>query len=143
MVIGERTGRALWSAIPRAAPARWLEGPPTTGEPFLAPTLAECHAYSRMTDRRMAANGDDLEKEFRKNLKLRRELHGEIAKAKANRRFMRLRWLRPRDWFLRLWVKTGSVGGLVDARAWLQWPRARNSCSVVLVVFNTGPSLTQ
>jgi hypothetical protein len=56
-----------------------------------------------MTDTRMAANGDDLEKEFRKNLKLRRELHGEISKAKANGRFMRLRWLRLCDWFLQLW----------------------------------------
>jgi len=51
----------------------------------------------------MTANGDDLEKEFRKNLKLRRDLKGEIAKAEANGQFMHSRWLRLRDWFLQLW----------------------------------------
>jgi hypothetical protein len=47
---------------------------------------------------------DDLEKELRQNLKLRRELQGEIAKAEASGHIMRSRWLRVRDWFVTRWV---------------------------------------
>ena len=42
----------------------------------------------------MTSKGDDLEEELRQNLKLRRELQGEIAKAEAGEQLMHSRWLR-------------------------------------------------
>ena len=52
----------------------------------------------------MTSKGDDLEKELRQNLKLRRELQGEIAKAETGGQLMQSRWLGLRDWFVTRWL---------------------------------------
>jgi hypothetical protein len=49
----------------------------------------------------MSPKRHDLEKELRQNLKLRRELKGEIAKAESGGQLMHSRWLR--DWVSTLW----------------------------------------
>ncbi len=46
----------------------------------------------------------DLEKELRQNLKLRRELQGEIVKAETGGQLMHSRWLGLRDWFGTRWL---------------------------------------
>ena len=46
----------------------------------------------------------DLEKELRQNLKLRRELQGEIVKADTVGQLMYSRWPRLRDWFEARWL---------------------------------------
>jgi hypothetical protein len=48
----------------------------------------------------MTSKSNDLEKELRQNLKLRRELQGEIAKAEAGEQLVHSRWPRLRDWFM-------------------------------------------
>ena len=64
----------------------------------------------------MTSKSDDLEEELRQNLKLRRELQGEIAKAESAEQLMDLRWLRLRDWFVTRWV---------DFEGWLEDRRRR------------------
>jgi hypothetical protein len=51
----------------------------------------------------MTSKSGDLEVELRQNLKLRRELKGEIAKAESGRQLMHARWLPLRDWFVTRW----------------------------------------
>jgi hypothetical protein len=48
---------------------------------------------------------NDLEKELRQNLKLRRELQGEITKAETGRQLADSLWLRLRDWFVTRWLE--------------------------------------
>src|SRR5262249_826722 len=52
--------------------------------------------------RGMTSKSDELEEELRRNLKLRRELQGEIAKAEVDGQVLQSRSLR--DWFLTRWL---------------------------------------
>ena len=66
--------------------------------------------------RRMSSKSNDLEKELQQNLKLRRDLKGEIAKAETGGQLMHSRWLRLRDWFVVRWL---------DFQGWLEDRRRR------------------
>ena len=52
--------------------------------------------------RGMTSKSDELEEELRRNLKLRRELQGEIVKAEVDGQLLQSRSLR--DWFLTPWL---------------------------------------
>ena len=71
----------------------------------------------------MTSKGDDLEKELRQNLKLRRELQGEIAKAEAGEQLMHSRWLRACDAWLDFQDGKRTVGGVV-LKTLVEWYRA-------------------
>jgi hypothetical protein len=53
----------------------------------------------------MTSKSGGLEEELRHNLKLRRELQGEIAKAEADGQLVHSRGLGLRDWFVTRWLE--------------------------------------